>query len=144
EHDTSLTTVTAPKLSYVTANFNLVNLPSLDQLDFASLVAIGGTVYWYALPQLTDLLAFSSLSSIGGNFTVTSCNGLTDFTGLSQLVDVASMTITQNAELTSFAGLSSFQKVGGDLTIVANPKLPAATAQAFANAITVAGTTTIN
>jgi hypothetical protein len=34
--------------------------------------------------------------------------------------------------------------VGGDLTISANPKLPSATAQAFANAITVVGTTTIN
>jgi hypothetical protein len=144
ENNNSIATVSAPKLAYVTANFNLVNLPSLAQPNFTSLIAIGGHVYWYQLPQLTSLSAFSSLSSMGGNFTVTACNGLTSFSGLSQLVDVANMTVTNNAELTSFAGLSSFQKVGGDLTIVANPKLPTATAQAFASAITVVGTTTIN
>jgi hypothetical protein len=144
EHDTSLATLSAPKLSYVTANFNLVNLPSLTQANFSSVVAIGGAVYWYLLPALTNLTGFSSLSSIGSTFTVNQCNALTDFTGLGQLVDVAGLTVTQNAELTSFSGLASFQKVGGDLTISANPKLPMSTAQAFANGITVVGTTTIN
>lgn len=144
ESDTSLATLNAPKLSYLTVNLNLVNLPQLATANFTSLVAIGGSVTWYLLPQLTNLSAFSSLSSIGGNLSVNACNALTDFTGLGQLVDVAALTVTQNAELTSFNGLASFQRVGGDLTIVANPKLSLATAQAFANTITVVGTTTIN
>jgi hypothetical protein len=144
EHDTSLATLSAPKLSYVTANFDLVNLPSLTQVNFTSLVAIGGHTRFATLPQLTNMTSFASLASIGGNLTVNQCNGLTNFSGLGQLVDVASLTVSENAELTSFSGLSSFQKVGGDLTISSNPKLPAMTAQAFANAITVVGTTTIN
>jgi hypothetical protein len=144
QNNSSLATFSAPKLAYVTANFDFLNLPTLTQANFTSLVAVGGRVYWETVPQLANLSGFSSLSSIGGSFTVRACNALVDFTGLSQLVNVAGMTVMQNAELTSFAGLTSFQKVGGDLMIVANPKLPAASAQAFANAITVSGTTTIN
>jgi hypothetical protein len=142
--DTTLTTVQAPKLSYTTVNFDLVNLPVLATADFSAMVAVGGPVYMYELPQLANLSGFTSLSSIGGDLTVRACNQLVDFTGFTALVDVANMSVVENAQLTSFSGLDSFTKVGGDLVISGNASLPLPTAQAFASSITVIGNTTIN
>jgi len=142
--DTSLASVSMPKLAYTTVNFDLNNLPQLATADFGALVAIGGPLYMYQLPQLASFAGFANLSSIGGNFTMRQCNAMTGFAGLGKLVDVANMTITQNAQLSSFTGLTSFAKVGGDLTIVENPNLPVGTSQAFASAITVVGSVTIN
>jgi hypothetical protein len=98
----------------------------------------------YKLADLADLSGFSTLSSIGGNLTLQACDTLSDFEGMTKLVDVANMTITQNAQLTDFGGLNAFNKVGGDLIITSNPQLPMMTAQDFANAITVVGNVTIN
>jgi hypothetical protein len=143
-NDTTLATLLAPKLSYNTVNFDLVNLPMLTKADFSAMVAVGGPFYFYQLPQLADLSGFANLSSIGGDLTVRACNQLADFTGFTNLVDVANMSVAENALLTSFVGLTSFAKVGGNLVISANPDLPPPTAQAFAGSITVVGTVTIN
>ncbi|HEY1546370.1 MAG TPA: hypothetical protein VGG28_01050, partial [Kofleriaceae bacterium] len=67
------------------------------------------------------------------------------FTGLSSLNGVAgNFVVLENANLDSFAGLTSFTHVNGSVDIESNPNLPAATAQAFVNEITVRGSVTIN
>jgi hypothetical protein len=144
DSDTSLASVSLPNLSYTTANFDLLNLPQLTSASFPALVAIGGPLTMYLLPKLNGASGFANVSSIGGNFTLRACNSLTSFTGFTKLVDVANMTVSENQQLTSFSGLDSFTKVGGDLAILSNPNLPYATAQAFASGITVVGNVTIN
>jgi hypothetical protein len=54
------------------------------------------------------------------------------------------MTVTGNAQLRSFSGLTRLREVDGDLTITNNQMLPGATSQAFAQRITVHGTVTVN
>ena len=72
-------------------------------------------------------------------------DGLTNFACLGVLDAVNGiMTISSNNALTSFTGLDVFSHVEGNLTISSNPALPLASAQAFANQITVKGSVTIN
>jgi hypothetical protein len=69
--------------------------------------------------------------------------GVSDFSGLAALTTCGEFSVAENSQLVGFAGLSTFESVGGNLAIVSNPALSPTVAQTFVNGITVHGTTTI-
>ena len=142
-NNTSLTSVSVPSLSFITGNLELTNSPALASTDFGSLLSIGGNLLVSAT-RLRTFAGFAQVTSVGGTMTVTQNSTLGNFSGLTALERVSgSFIITNNNALTSFAGLDVFSEVGGDLTITGNGSMTRTIAQAFANSITVQGTTTI-
>ena len=142
--NTSLATLEVPSLVFATASIELANLPHVTDLRFDALSSIGTSLVINATPILSGLGGFSSLGSIGGALQIDTTN-LANFSGLGALKVVSGdMRISNNGQLQGFAGLSAIHEVGGDLTISGNPNLPGASAQSFANSITVHGTVTIN
>jgi hypothetical protein len=141
ENDTSLTTIDAHNLAYVTVDLNFTNLSSLTAANFSGLKTVAGTLRVYnASPFAFN--SFGSLQSVGNLQLVTA--GMTDFTGLSSLATVAgNMTVWGCPQFSSFAGMVAMTDIGGNLLIVDNPMLSAAVAQSFANSVTVHGTVTI-
>jgi hypothetical protein len=134
----------APNLAFVTNALAIAVHPQLTRVQLPQLLTIGGD---FTLRQtgLANAAGFERLTSIGGLLFVEDNLALRSFTGLGNLEVVSgSMLVTGNGALNSFAGLDSFVEVGADLTIIGNSALPRSTAQAFANSITVRGTTTIN
>jgi hypothetical protein len=144
EQNLMLSELGAPKLAYVSGDLVVTNSARLTHIRAPALVAVGGQVQLNQLPGLTSLEGLEQLSSIGGTFTLQSCALVQSFAGLGSLVDVANLTVSRNQALNSFAGLDSFQKVGGNLVISMNPALSLAAAQEFADSITVGGATSIN
>ena len=141
--DASLTSVSVPNLSFITGNLELSTAPALAGADFGSLLSIGGN-FLVSKTRLGSFVGFAQVSGIGGTMTVTQNHSLPNFSGLVALERVSgNLATTMNNNLSSFAGLDAFAEVGGDLTITGNGSLAPSTAQAFANSITVRGTTTI-
>jgi hypothetical protein len=139
--DTVLTSITAPKLAIDATDLELIALPAIQTASFPVLGTIGGNVSLSA--PLASFDGFSALTSIGGQLYVEDVTAA-DFSGFGSLQSVAgNVTISQNQNLAAFSGLTSFTRVGGNLTVTSNPSLMTAVAQAFAAAITVVGTVTI-
>lgn len=142
--DASLATVDFAGLVFATQSVELANLPALSSARFDRLTSIGGQLRLSATPQLSSLAGFGRLGSIAGAFVVDR-TGLPSFAGMGALGVVAGdLLVTGNGQLTSFAGLTALHDVGEDLTITDNSSLLASVAQAFAQSITVHGTTTIH
>jgi hypothetical protein len=143
--DTSLTSVSAPHLSYATVDVTLSNVPALTTVDLGELGAIGGSLTLQAATVLPNLSGFAQLSSVGANATISTCNALSDFTGIGPITTIpGNLTITSNARLSSLAGLEPITEIDGNLLISGNTMLPVQVSNAFASHVTVFGTTTIN
>jgi hypothetical protein len=142
--DVSLTRISAPNLTFTTADLILNTLPMLTSVDFGHLSTLGGELQLWNVGSLADLTGFAAVTSLGGDLIVIGCNSLANFDGLGPIAAVpGNMTVSANAQLTSFSGLSAMTEVGGNLLITSNPNLPLSVAQTFASGITVRGTTTI-
>jgi len=63
---------------------------------------------------------------------------------LVDVVSLTSLTITQNATLSTFTGLDAFENITDDFTVSKNPSLPLSTVQEFTNSIVIGGNVNIN
>lgn len=121
QFDPKLHTISASHFIAATGAVDLSSLPVLTTVDLKGLTTIGGSFTLRGLTTLGSLSGFTALGGISGDMVVQSCNALTSFTGLDEL-----------------------ERIGGNLTISANPNLPVPAAQAFAQRVSIGGTTTIN
>lgn len=144
ENDTSLASIDAPSLAYVTADLSFTNLAGLTAPSFPNLTAIGGTLRVYNVTPFTSFAGFGGLESVG-SIWINTAGGLLDFEGLSALQTIAGdFTVTGSNQLTSFTGLDAMTEIGGNVLILGNQSLPLSVAQAFVAQVTVHGTVTIN
>jgi hypothetical protein len=142
DQNTSLTTINASSFSYATVDLVIANMSTLQTANFSSLNAVGGTLKFVNVSPLS-FSGFGQLESVGNLWL--SGSGNTDFSGFVSLNNVgADMTVLGNPNLSSFNGLDQMTTVGGNLLISNNPSLSSGAAQAFANDVSVGGTTTIN
>ncbi len=146
---TSLTLPTATHASSITINNNVnltsVSFPALTQVMDPSVttppVSSGSTLSIANSPVTTA--DFPMLTQIGGSLIIDQ-TGLANLNGFSALTSaIWDLTITDNPSLTNVTGLNAIGSVEGNATITGNTSLPAASAQALGDGLTVAGTKTV-
>lgn len=144
ENDTSLVSIDASALAYITVDLNFTNLSSITQPRFPSLTAIGGTLRVYNVGPFTSFTGFEGLTSVG-SLWITQATGLADFTGLHSLRSISGdFTLAASPDIASFQGLDQMTEIGGNVVISGNQSLPAQVAHDFVNSVSVDGAVTIN
>jgi hypothetical protein len=132
-------------LRFVDGSVNLFRNESLTDIDgLRNLETVGGELRVGFHPQLIGLNGLASLRSVGALFFVVSNARLTTLAGLEQLRSVGPLRIETNSSLRTLQSLSGLQTVAGDLSILLNPMLPQAEAEAFAATVNTSGTVTVS
>ncbi|MCU0698166.1 MAG: hypothetical protein MUC96_16805, partial [Myxococcaceae bacterium] len=96
-------------------------LVSSNIRGFASLEVVSGN-FWLDANDLISMSGASRLRSVG-ELTLTRCNKLTDIELSGLELVLGDLSLTENPELRSLAGLKSLRAVGGQLILDKNPKL---------------------
>ena len=107
-------------------NPNLRNLRGLERLE-----EVEDNFSISHAAELDDLTALRKLSHVRGVLGIRSMKKLSTLNGLSGIEEVGRINILDNDALTSLEGLSSLERVRGDVWIADNPKLPQSQIDAF-------------
>ena len=85
----------------ISGNFQLQGNISDDLSGFSNLNTIGGNFTLKDMTNTTSISAFSNVTNLGGNFEVDNLDQLTDISILNQIAEISSITITDNAVLST-------------------------------------------